>query len=119
LVPALEVAAPQNWIPGKVRSWEDDPRIDTLLGVSQSLPESLIRKFSYGRTLYREHRCAWLHSSAPGPGLGGLELLRNDPYYFPGQTGLRLFLPRNFLITTFDRAMTYFESECKAKNVVP
>ena len=75
-----------------------------------------VKKQSFGAILYREHRCAWLHSSDQG-GISSDPSFGNDPCHVFRNGVPTLTLPAPFLIQTLGSAIDGFEVECQTSGL--
>lgn len=115
------------------RSYKDDPFRDDLLAhpdiANSGIPPEVVDRYLYGRLLYKEYRCAWVHDfeasdelSSPG---GGAAVPRYQALTVfageleNGQHRLRLVFPLSFLLSTYREAIASFEARCVRENTDP
>jgi hypothetical protein len=125
----------QGWMRGfahgLVRKWPDDPETESVLNSSDSEEDrEWIRRSGYGRVLYSDYRCGWLHEFQAPALASDYDASTKEPRYqnlstFEGTPVPRLiqhrrpYFPKDFLLETYRRAVGSFERECKDRGTCP
>jgi hypothetical protein len=110
---------------GRVRHWEDDPDVATVLAnptVMAVVASRWVEKSRYAEILYSAYRCGWVHEFNPKPSTSpAYNDERGRPRYQNYLEGVRqrLVLPVDYLIDVFENCITGFETECSTAGTAP
>lgn len=124
---------------GSVRYFSDDPTLDELAGNVElqalGIGRTWLQKSRFGEVLYSEYRCNWVHEFQPSKDLApqNWDLRDLKPRYqnvlvpqrdnsgesSSGNWRHRVYFPTAFLLETYSRVISSFESDCLRDNIDP